>query len=389
MSAFTSALTEFINAIRGQTAWIEELNDHSRKFASLLGEATPDEVTDALKQFAGLFPNVSPAATGHVGISCGSLVERGGDPEIAGPALLDLLPRLLQAVTEFYRLCRERVEADPDIAKEIAARAEENEGYDLDQYIADESWEGLAQRFGPFIFKLKPIPVLAHMAREFYSLGVIAHLSRSKRLRALARARPELLERSEAENVAAGHGSFLTDMLRVLDDERLIVLHPTERKGFEVRISGIADNFQLHTLLAAELIGAPQEGWLTGQKPDPRVVAQARGAEITGRLHTTGAFNMWNWPGLQPDGTLPVGQTTGNEYWIWNEGNPGDIVPFEGTRVVLLGPPPYSRSWNAGRRFPHLPAEFVVERVLPAEEVNDWLTRIIAAPRPDAGENRS
>lgn len=391
MSAFTSALTGFIDAIRGQTAWVEELNDHSQKFGSLLEHATPDEVTDALRQFAGLFPNVPPVATGHVGISCGSLVERGGDPEIVGPALLDLLPRLLEAVTEFYRLCRERVAADPDIAAEIATRASENEGYDLDQYIADESWQELAQRFGPFVYKHKPVPVLAHMALHFYSLGVIAHLSRSKRLRAQARSRPELLERSEAENAAAGHGSFLTDMLRVLDDERLIVLHPGERKGFEVRISGIADNFQLHTLIAGELIGNPKEGWLTGEKPDPRVVALARGGSFHGRLHTKGSFNLWNWTGLQPDGSLPdPARTSGVDAirstpdWIWNEGNPSDILPFEGVRVVLLGPPPYSRSWNAGRRFSDLPAEFTVEHVLTAEEVNNWLTRIAAAARERA-----
>lgn len=380
MSAFTDALTQFIEAIRSQTAWVEELNDHSQRFAQVLDRATPEEVNDALRLFAGL-PTIPPVAAGHVGISCGSLVEHGGDPEIAGPVLLDLLPRVLDGATEFYRLCRERAAADTDIAAEIARRAGDDAGYDLDQYISDESWAELGQRFGPFIYKVKPIPVLAHMAQHFYDLGVIAHLSRSKRLRALARSRPVILERSEAENAAAGQGSFLTDMLRVLDDEPLVVLHPGERKGFEVRISGIADNFQLHTLLAGALIGDPNEGWLTGERVDQAAVALARDAETTERVHTHGPFNLWNWPGLQPDGTLPTGQTTGSEFWIWNEGNPGDVFPFEGVRVVLLGPPPYSRSWSAGRRFPHMPAEFVVERVLPSAEVADWLARIAAGPR--------
>jgi len=383
MSAFMSELSKFIDAARGDTAWVEELNDHSQKFATLLNQATPDEVNEALRQFAGLFPNVRPVACGHVGISCGSLVERGGDPEIAGPGLLNLLPRVLEAVAEFYHLCRQRAEADPDIAAEIAARAKEANDYDIDSYIADESWDALAQRFGPFIFKMKPVPVLAHMAEHFYCLGVIAHLSKSKRLRALARSRPELLERSLAVNAASGHSSFLTDMLRVLDDERLIVIHPGEQKGFEVRISGVADNFQLHTLLAGELIGNPADGWLTGQKPDPAVVAQARNAEVNTRLHASGSFHLWNWTGLRPDGTVPTRQRDGSEFRIWNEGNPGDILPFEGVRVVLLGPPSYSSGWNAGRRFPNMPAEFTVERVLPPAEVADWLTRIAAAPRPN------
>ncbi|MBA4188672.1 MAG: hypothetical protein C0467_11795 [Planctomycetaceae bacterium] len=388
MSAFTSAVAEFIDAARGDKAWVEELNEHGQKFAKLLPRATPTEVNDALRQFASLFPNLRPVASGQVSISCGSLVERGGDPEIVGPALLDLLPVLLHGVADFYRLCESRAAADPEIAAEITLRAQENEEYDLEQYIADESWQALGQRFGPFIFKHAPIPVLAHMAEEFYTLGVIAHLSRSKKLRALARSRPQLLELSFSVDMAARHGSFLTDMLRVLDDERLVVLHPGERKGFEVRISGIADNFQLHTLLAGTLIGNVKKGWLPGTKPDPKVVAQAHDAEITERLHTSGAFNLWNWPGLQPDGTLPTGQT-GSDFWIWNEGNPGDILPFEGVRVVLLSPPPYSRSWNAGRRFPNMPGEFVVERTLTSEEVHDWLTRIAAAPKPQAATANS
>jgi len=380
MSAFMSAVSEFIDAIRGQKAWVDELNNHSQKVGGLLEEATPAEVEESLRQFASLFPNVPPVATGLVALSCGSLVERGGNPEIAGAALLNLLPRILEAVTDFLNRCRARLEADPDVTAEIQNRAQKDD-YDLDTYIADESWDALAQRYGPELFQEAPIAVFAHMSEYVYCLGVIAHLSQSKQLRSVARARPELLQRSLEVNAAAGRGSFLTDMLRVLDDERLIVLYPGEQKGFEVRISGIADNFQLHTLLAGELIGDPKAGWLSGEKPDPKVVAQARGAEITARLHTTGAFNLWNWTGLQPDGKLPAGQTFGHACWIWNEGNPGDILPFEGVRVVLLGSPPYSRSWNAGRRFANMPAEFVVEHILAPDVVRDWLARIAAAPR--------
>jgi hypothetical protein len=203
-------------------------------------------------------------------------------------------------------------------------------------------------------------------------------------LRAAARSRPEVLRLSEEADDVTGNTSFLTDMLRVLDDERLVVLHPGEQKGFEVRISGLADNFQLHTLLMAELIGDPQAGWLPGAKPDPAVVAAAgTGAQPANtRLGTTGAFNLWNWPALQADGTLPAGQGNAG-WWVWNEGNPGDIRPFEGVRVVLLGPPPYSRGWNAGRRFPNMPGELVVEHVLPPDVVRDWLARIAAAPKPE------
>ncbi len=34
-------------------------------------------------------------------------------------------------------------------------------------------------------------------------------------------------------------------MMQVLDDEPILVLHPGKGKGYRVRISGLADNFQL------------------------------------------------------------------------------------------------------------------------------------------------
>ena len=121
----------------------------------------------------------------------------------------------------------------------------------------------------------------------------------------------------------------------------------------------------------------------------PRRVPPARRALRRGRVTASGHFNLWNWPGLQPDGTLPANQRAGSEFWIWNEGHPGDIMPFEGARVVLLGPVPYHRTWNAGRRLPSMPGELTVVRVLTPEEVSDWMTRIAAVPRPGGtNENR-
>jgi hypothetical protein len=62
---------------------------------------------------------------------------------------------------------------------------------------------------------------------------------------------------------------------------------------------------------------------------------------------------------------------------------PADIPPFEGTRVVLLGPPPYPRSWTAGRRFDAMPGDLRVERILALDEVRDLLGRIAAAAPAD------
>jgi hypothetical protein len=222
------------------------------------------------------------------------------------------------------------------------------------------------------------------MSEEFFRLGLIAHLSRSKALRSAARSRPELLEQTlQVDDVAGLHRSFLAMILQVLE-ETLLVLHVEQKKGLEVRISGISDNFQLHTLLAGAIIGTPAEGWLAGEAPSRRAVAECRDAPLnrSGGDNVTGAFNLFNWTGLQPDGALPEGpRMDAAKHWIWNEGCPADIAPFEGRRVVLLGPPPYARYWRAGRQFPGMVGELTVERTLGKAEVEKWLQRLASAPR--------
>jgi hypothetical protein len=402
MSAFLSAVSEFIDAIRGETAWVEELNELSQKDARHLDRAKPAEVDEALRRYAGLFPDVPLVAVGLVGLNCGSLVERGGDPGIAGPALLDKLPRVLETATDFYDRCWVMAKADPELAAELQARSEDEDEVDREQpdddpeavddllndYVADEGWGELAQRYGPAIFQEAPEAVLGHMSEEVFRLGVIAHLSRSKSLRAAARARPELADLVHKTDAAANQSrSFLATMLRVLDDEPLVVIHVPDRKGFVIRISGLADNFQLHVLLAGALVGPRSAGRLPGAPPDRRAVAECCDAPVDrrGGAPVTGAFNLWNWTGLRADGTLPDesggGIDAGSE-WVWNEGCPADIRPFEGTRVVLLGPPPYARHWSAGRQFHGMVGELTVGRPLSSDEVTDWLARIAAAPRP-------
>jgi hypothetical protein len=397
MAALLTAVNELIDAIHGQRAWVEELNDISQRIAQHLHKANRAEANEALRRLVGLFPDVPLVALGQVATSCGSLVEIGGDPGIAGPALLDKLPRVNEMATDFYALCRAHAEADEGLIEELRSLSEASDDGDepnqeraptdwVAEHVANEGWSSLASRYGPVLYQDHPTSVLGHMADQFFRLALIAHLARSKPLRAAARARPELLQQTQSADAAAEQpSSFLSTMLRVLDDEALTVLHPEQRRGYEVRISGIADNFQLHTLLGGALIGKPKDGWLTGEKPSKRAVAEFRDADIgaKGGAEITGPFNLLNWTGLRPDGSLSGGHAPDEvDHWIWNEGCPADIVPFEGRRLVLLGPPPYDRHWRAGRQFSGMPGELAVERTLPAAEVNAWLARLRSAPPP-------
>jgi hypothetical protein len=396
MSALLNAVQAFIDDIQGERGWVEELNQHSRNVAQHFAGASLNEINEALQRFAALFPELPLVALGQVAITCGSLVERGGDPAITGPAVLEKLPRVNETAADFYERCRVLATADATLMKELheATEAGANGAREtgepapmelIDDHVASEGWQRLAGRFGPVLFQEHPTSVLGYMAEAFFRLALIAHLSRSKALRRAARSRPELLDGTlRCDDLSRSHRSFLATMLRVLDDELLLVLHVAQRKGFDVRISGISDNFQLHVLLAGAIIGSPAEGFVAGEAPSRRAVAECRDAtcDEQGGQPVTGAFNLCNWTALRPDGSLPGGQgQDASRHWIWNEGCPAEIVPFERRRVVLLGAPPYSRHWRACRQFQGMTGELTVERVLDAAMVEDWLNRLARAAR--------
>ncbi|MFI7617488.1 hypothetical protein ACIBP6_40335 [Nonomuraea terrae] len=165
------------------------------------------------------------------------------------------------------------------------------------------------------------------------------------------------------EEIDSAH--WLYGLLQVLD---ILVLDRPGGRGYEVTISGIGDNFQLHTLLAATLIGDPSEGLIPGEPPAPAWIAAATDGEMQPPGGISGRFNLVD--------------ATGE--WIWNEGRPADIPFAEGRRVVVLDPPPYPRSWNAGRVYPLMEPTLVLDRILTPAETADHLSRIVPDRRTPA-----
>ncbi|CAL9656193.1 hypothetical protein SUDANB176_06801 [Streptomyces sp. enrichment culture] len=77
----------------------------------------------------------------------------------------------------------------------------------------------------------------------------------------------------------------------------------------------------------------------------------------------TGSFNL----------VAPGGE------WVRNEGTPTGIPVVDGVRLLLLDPPPCERGWPAGRFFPGMRGDPVLERVLGAEETRQWPARCAPA----------
>ncbi len=360
MDHFEQAAADLASAAAPDRDAVEDAYAAAQRMLAELETADAAARQRALAQLADVLPKAALGCAGVVALACGALVENGGDPDRPLDGVLGRLPEALAGATAFADACRDHAKtAPPD----------------------DEDGGDPVQRFGDVIAEARPAEAVAWGVLDLIGMAVLAVLSRSPDGRRRARARPELLRQAQALAELHPRAKFLAEMLRVLDDEELLVLHPAAGGGWKVRIRGISDNFQLHTLLADALIGDPEKGLLPGRRPDPRVAAAARDqpADPAAEL-AEGAFNLLGWQALRPDRTLPAGQD-GTEHWVWNEGAPADIERFDGVRVVLLGPPPYHRTWNADRRFGDMPANLQIVETLTPDAVNRWLGRIAAAPR--------
>jgi hypothetical protein len=180
-------------------------------------------------------------------------------------------------------------------------------------------------------------------------------LARRKDVRAVLPRRAELTAAVEAAAEDLPTAYWLRGLLLVLDDEPFVVLHRATSQGWRCAMSGIGDNLQLHTLLASRFAEA------VGAKPLTAVeLATASGGEPQPPTGITGTFNL-------------VDAFVGA--WIWNEGRPADISRCDGTRVVVLDPPLYERSWNAGRLYPLMEPTLTVETSLSTNEGAGWLSK--------------
>ncbi|MFG3142379.1 hypothetical protein ACGFZA_39965 [Streptomyces sp. NPDC048211] len=274
-------------------------------------------------------------------MAAGFCVERGADPAVCAEPILGGVHRDLLDALEFAR-------------RWASTGAAEDELPEPDEKIIDEA---LLARLGGDVHEATQL-ALAWCSVEEWQPPALAVLCRSAEVR--SRHASVILPACRDLAALERHDlKCLAYALSVLDDEPLVVLHRPTGTGFEVRIGGIGDNFQLHTLLGHVLVGG---GHVPGTAPSAESVRLATDPEpARGRSQVAaiGVFEL-----LAPDGER-----------IWNEGLPDDIPVMEGRRLLVLDEPTYRRSWNADRFFPHLPGTVQLIRVLTADETRTWFAR--------------
>jgi hypothetical protein len=192
-------------------------------------------------------------------------------------------------------------------------------------------------------------PYFSWHAVDKWQMASVAVLADPRVRRDLAN-RAELVELTERLEPEFGDLQCAQRALLLLEDEPLLVLDRASGKAFRMRMSAVADNYQLQTLLAGILIGG---GHLPGEAPSPEAVANSGTAAIDmNRLeelpHTAECFNF-----AEPSGR-----------WIWGATTPNRIPVVDGIRQLVLDPPVFRHVYQAMRFFPRIPGFLELEAVL-------------------------
>ncbi|MBU2666585.1 hypothetical protein KOI35_24050 [Actinoplanes bogorensis] len=309
-----------------------------RAIVDRLPAADRDELSAGL---VPLIPALEQVALGNGGLLAtlvAGLIEQGADPLPVLPVLVSRMATGLELAARFGEL------GDPAGAPRSA-----------DEYLALRERVSQAAKLS--------VEEAGEIVQAWFSIkdwipSLLLPLQQ-KRARLALPQRDRLTAATALMTPHAEDAAWLLGLLEVLDDEPLLVLHRPAKQAYELTISGVGDNFQLHTLLAATLIGKH----LPGSPPDPSWVAAATEGELS--------------PATPIHGQFYLADATGET--IWNEGRPADIPLLGDHRVVVLDPPPYERSWNLGRTYPLMRPEVTLNRVLPAAEAFEWAARVSPA----------
>jgi hypothetical protein len=341
----TAAVDEIAAAFEARD--IEQLNKSIQRLIEAARKATPEQIQPAAVRLASFVDRLAYAPGGELGRIVGSIADMGTDPVPVLPTLVERACEVMEDAARFAEKYRELLGEDPPSPEDESA-------------IGDT-----IQRFTGAAVAIGLDEDAAELQLQAWFAGdncvqPVLFLCQRADVRAALPQRDRLLAAVEPVREDLGTAHWLYGLLLVLDDVELTVVDRTTRRGYRVTIGGIGDNFQLHTLLAARLIGRESEGWLPGKPPTAAMVAAADGSgppDPPGGV--LGQFNLVDLHGK----------------WIWNEGRPADIPVTEGERVVVIDPPPYARSWNAGRAYPLMKPTMRVDRQLSKEEAQAWLAK--------------
>jgi hypothetical protein len=185
------------------------------RLLTALRAASSPQRSDAIRRLIPTIESAAPYAASRVALICGTVVEWGADPAVAGPAVLARLQSLLS-------------EEEPAPTPQRAAR--------------------------------------------FLGLAAMAMLCRDPALRQQARALPGLEAAAAAARSWSTEAGFVTAVLQMVDDLELVVLHLGREEAWLVRLEAVASIFHLMSLMHDAF-----PAWCGEDPVEPELAAMARG----------------------------------------------------------------------------------------------------------------
>jgi hypothetical protein len=274
----------------------------------------------------------------------GALVEWNADAVTCASPILNGLRDSLEQAAEFARLWQEKYGDEEDLPNPAGMPSRE-----------------LQEELGPDYSTVWHTPYFGWLTVHNWETAAVAVLADPSVRRTLANRR-ELVEWTERLEPVYGDLQCVQRALLLLDDEPLLVLDRASRRGFRMRMSGIAGNYQLQTLVAGVLIGG---GHLPGEAPSPEAIAMSSDARIEldnvdSLPHTLECFNF-----AEPSGR-----------WIWSEITPSRIPVVDGIRQLVLDPPVFRHHYRAVRFLPRVPGRLELEAALEPDEAAPYFAHV-------------
>jgi hypothetical protein len=324
-----------------------------QKLSQMVKNFSKEELNWASLELIRAIPRLNHLKAAIICSSAGMCIENGGDPRIIFDGLIS---RTEEMLSDGYNLISTAV---------LLAKAQKKQPQQLMGELALKDPKG----------------GMALQTMGMITAPVAAVLSRSKELRDDIKKKKQLLELFNQLAPMNPQVEYMRKISNVLDDEEFLVLHPKEQKGYRVKITGIASNHQLQVLLEDQIIGDPNNGFVTGTRQPPEIVKLFIDQNSTRKQSIQENFQLFNWSALQDDGTLPegLGMTLKfqNEF-IWGEGIPLDIESIENLRIILLGNTSIRRSLGANRLFLGMDANLELIEILNPDQVNKWIDYILS-----------